>query len=191
MNTQEEQQLIRFLNGLVQTKPPDIDPQAHALIDQAFAKQPHAAYLLTQRSLALSMAVEAAQRRIAQLEEAAPAPASPNQWGRQGLVRPQQARFAGQGLAPAPVQAQAAQSSWSQGLMGSLVGAAAGVMIGQALWQGMHNMFSQPAETPGDSFGSSQQWLDAGSGQQAQSDWGSGLAIDEGALDRGEGDDWI
>ncbi|NCV15000.1 MAG: DUF2076 family protein [Alphaproteobacteria bacterium] len=195
MNTQEEQQLIRFLNGLVQTKPPDIDFQAQALIDQAFAKQPHAAYLLTQRSLALSMAVEAAQRRIAQLEEAASSPVSSNQWGRQaGLERPQQARLAGQGLAAqtqAPVQAQAAQSSWSQGLMGSLLGAAAGVMIGQALWQGMNNMFTQPADTPGDGFGSSHQSLDAGSGQQAQSDWGSGLSVDEGAFDGGEGDDWI
>ena len=47
MNTQETQQLIRFLNGIVQTAPPTIDSQAQALIDQAFAKQPHAAYLLT------------------------------------------------------------------------------------------------------------------------------------------------
>jgi len=83
MNTQETQQLIRFLNGIVQTAPPTIDSQAQALIDQAFAKQPHAAYLLTQRCLALSIAVEAAQRRITQLEGNANGLAGANQWGQQ------------------------------------------------------------------------------------------------------------
>ncbi|NDA70989.1 MAG: DUF2076 family protein, partial [Betaproteobacteria bacterium] len=68
MNPSEEQQLIRFLGGLVNAAPPQVDSQAQRLIEQAFARQPQAAYLLTQRALALSMAVEAAQQKIAQLE---------------------------------------------------------------------------------------------------------------------------
>ena len=41
MNTREEQQLIRFLNGLVQTQVASVDRQALGLIEQAFAQQPH------------------------------------------------------------------------------------------------------------------------------------------------------
>ena len=183
MNTQETQQLIRFLNGIVQTAPPTIDSQAQALIDQAFAKQPHAAYLLTQRCLALSIAVEAAQRRITQLEGNANGLAGANQWGQQpALQKPQPAQFAGQ---------TQPQSSWSQVLMGSLLGAAAGVMIGQALWQGMQHMLSQPADVAGEGAAAGNNWLDSGSTQQAQSDWGTGLSLDDGSFDEGGGDDWI
>ncbi|MBM3339710.1 MAG: DUF2076 domain-containing protein [Betaproteobacteria bacterium] len=192
MNTQETQQLIRFLNGIVQTAPPTIDSQAQALIDQAFAKQPHAAYLLTQRCLALSIAVEAAQRRITQLEGNANGLAGANQWGQQpalnqwgqqpALQKPQPAQFAGQ---------TQPQSSWSQGLMGSLLGAAAGVMIGQTLWQGMQHMLSQPADVAGEGAAAGNTWLDSGSTQQAQSDWGTGLSPDDGSFDEGGGDDWI
>ena len=109
MNTREEQQLTRFLNGLVQTQVASVDRQALGLIEQAFAQQPHAAYLLTQRSLALSIAVAAAQQKISELEAQL---AGTNPWGRQAGPRNPGAAALAQQNQP--------QSSWSQGLMGSL-----------------------------------------------------------------------
>ena len=180
MNTREEQQLIRFLNGLVQTQVASVDRQALGLIEQAFAQQPHAAYLLTQRSLALSIAVEAAQQKISELEAQL---AGTNPWGRQaGLRNPVTAALA---------QQNQPQSSWSQGLMGSLLGAAAGVMIGQALWQGMQHMMSDSGDGIGPGSDLNQQLTDGGAGQQAQSGWTDGLSLDEGAFDGGDGDDWL
>ncbi|MFM7502100.1 MAG: DUF2076 family protein [Betaproteobacteria bacterium] len=180
MNTREEQQLTRFLNGLVQTQVASVDRQALGLIEQAFAQQPHAAYLLTQRSLALSIAVEAAQQKISELEAQL---AGANPWGRQaGLRNPGAAALA---------QQNQPQSSWSQGLMGSLLGAAAGVMIGQALWQGMQHMMSDPGEGIGAGSDLDQQLTDGGVGQQAQSAWADGLSLDEGAFDGGDGNDWL
>ena len=180
MNTREEQQLTRFLNGLVQTQVASVDRQALGLIEQAFAQQPHAAYLLTQRSLALSIAVEAAQQKISELEAQL---AGANPWGRQaGLRNPGAAALA---------QQNQPQSSWSQGLMGSLLGAAAGVMIGQALWQGMQHMMSDSGDGIGPGSDLNQQLTDGGAGQQAQSAWTDGRSLDEGAFDGGDGDDWL
>ena len=75
--------------------------------------------------------------------------------------------------------------------MGSLVGAAAGVMIGQALWQGVEHMMSS-----GDGPGASAAGLTEATSidspiQQAQSDWSSGLSYDQGSIDEGAGDDWF
>lgn len=217
MNPSEEQQLIRFLGGLVNAAPPQVDSQAQRLIEQAFARQPQAAYLLTQRALALSMAVEAAQQKIAQLEAdaASTSPGRPQSsagsaalvssqaWGRQSGPLPKaqppfgaqpavgvQAPFGAQSAVGAQPQAQ---SSWSQGLMGSLVGAAAGVMIGQALWHGVQQMIGSPggAGAEASASGLDGAWSN-NPVQQAQSDWTSSLAPqDEGFVDGGEGDDWF
>ena len=212
MNASEEQQLKRFLSGLVNTPAPIVDQQAMDLIQQAFARQPHAAYLLTQRSLALCLAIEAAQQRISQLEAQSAAstpPNTPQAWPDQQAARaqlgahpwgrhqPSSANLA-QVRAPASPAVYAArgpqaqtQSSWSQGLMGSLVGAAAGVMIGQALWQGVEHLMSS-----GDGPGASAAALTEATSidtpiQQAQSDWSSGLSYDQGSIDEGAGDDWF
>ncbi|NBO12385.1 MAG: DUF2076 family protein [Betaproteobacteria bacterium] len=205
MNPSEEQQLIRFLGGLVNAAPPQVDSQAQRLIEQAFARQPQAAYLLTQRALALSMAVEAAQQKIAQLEAdaASTSPGRPQSsagsaalvssqaWGRQSGPLPKaQPPF---GAQPAVGAQPQAQSSWSQGLMGSLVGAAAGVMIGQALWHGVQQMIGSPggAGAEASASGLDGAWSN-NPVQQAQSDWTSSLAPqDEGFVDGGEGDDWF
>jgi len=203
MNASEEQQLKLFLSNLVNTPAPTVDRQALNLIQEAFARQPHAAYLLTQRSLALALAIEAAQQRIAQLETElasqnqatrpqawrGQAGQSANQWGRQQAM-PTSATHA---AASPQVQAQ---SSWSQGLMGSLLGAAAGVMIGQAIWQGVQHMVSPNNDLGTSGASLSEASLVDGPTQHAQSDWSSGLsydqgAVDEGAIDEGAGDDWF
>ncbi|NCW32800.1 MAG: hypothetical protein EBV92_05935, partial [Betaproteobacteria bacterium] len=112
-------------------------------------------------------------------------------WGRQSGPLPKaQPPF---GAQPAVGAQPQAQSSWSQGLMGSLVGAAAGVMIGQALWHGVQQMIGSPggAGAEASASGLDGAWSN-NPVQQAQSDWTSSLAPqDEGFVDGGEGDDWF
>lgn len=185
MTPLEEAQLQQFLTRLVEASLEHKDPRAEALIVQAFRRQPNAAYLLTQRAMALGVALQAAQQRIRELEESlaqardedgrvstAGQGREASHWGHQGYPpgRLQGSRFAGgaaasagpaasvgsatpAGLASASGAARpAAQSSWTQGLLGSLVGAAAGVVVGQAIWQGMQSLL---AESPTPDLGAS------------------------------------
>jgi len=52
-------------------------------------------------------------------------------------------------------------------------------------------MLSQPADVAGEGAAAGNNWLDSGSTQQAQSDWGTGLSLDDGSFDEGGSDDWI
>ncbi|MFM7254887.1 MAG: DUF2076 family protein [Betaproteobacteria bacterium] len=225
MTPSEEAHLQQFLGRLVEARVDAKDLQAEQMIAQAFRRQPSAAYLLTQRAMALGIALQVAQQRIRELEEtlkaaraASESPASavrsgePGTWGRQGYAQGalQPARFSGAasaGGAPPPRPTggvgtegparAAAQGSWTQGLMGSLVGAAAGVVVGQAIWQGMQSLLADsPSQAAGAGgfdaagFASGEsgftQVADAGSAWDAAgADDGSGF---EG--DFGDGD-WI
>ena len=69
MNPQERALLQEFLQRLIQIRGIEKDPQADALIAQAVAQQPDAAYLLVQRALLLEQALEAAKAEIAQLND--------------------------------------------------------------------------------------------------------------------------
>jgi hypothetical protein len=70
MNTQERSILENFLNQLAQVRGVNKDPEAERLIQQALERQPDALYLLVQRTLLLSQALEQAKARIAELEQA-------------------------------------------------------------------------------------------------------------------------
>lgn len=218
MTPSEEAHLRQFLARLVEARVDQKDLQAEQMIAQAFRQQPHAAYLLTQRAMALGVALQVAQRRIRELEESqkdvqpgamgASAQTGPAgqlgsygarggeaaSWGRQGYssASPQTGQFSGSGPAR-----PATQGSWTQGLMGSLVGAAAGVVVGQAIWQGMQSML---ADSPAQDLAAS--GLDASgfgagaSGFTQVADAGGGwdaAGVDEGLGMEGDfGDgDWI
>jgi uncharacterized protein len=70
MTPQERSLLESFLAQLVQVRSVNKDPEAERLIEQAVEQQPDATYLVVQRSLLLSQALEQAKARIAALEQA-------------------------------------------------------------------------------------------------------------------------
>jgi len=61
LNPQERALLQEFLQRLIQIRGIEKDPHADALIAQAVAQQPDAAYLLVQRALLLEQALDAAK----------------------------------------------------------------------------------------------------------------------------------
>ncbi len=88
MTPQESQALEAFLTQLVQAGAAAKDPQAAAMIQNAVARQPDAAYLLVQRAMLLDHALAAANARIAALESQQAAQGNgnsrfldPNAWG--------------------------------------------------------------------------------------------------------------
>lgn len=68
MNSQERDQLSQLLKQLVEVKLTDKNAEAETLIREAIAKQPDAAYLLTQRTLLQEQALNAAKNQIAELQ---------------------------------------------------------------------------------------------------------------------------
>lgn len=68
MTPQETQALERFLTQLSQARAAAKDPQADAMIAEAVARQPDAAYLLVQRALLLDNALAAAREQNAALQ---------------------------------------------------------------------------------------------------------------------------
>lgn len=90
MTPQEHQTLSTLLSQLTQIRGMPKDPEANAMIGQAVAQQPDAAYLLVQRAMLLEQALEAAKAQIAELQrqvDAAPSSArggsflDGNAWG--------------------------------------------------------------------------------------------------------------
>ena len=68
MNAQERALLEDFLDRLIQTRDIRKVPEADEMIRKAVEQQPDAAYLLVQRALLLTQALEQAKARIATLE---------------------------------------------------------------------------------------------------------------------------
>lgn len=68
MTPQDVQALEAFLNQLIQARVDGRDPQAAAMIAEAAARQPDAAYLLVQRAMLLGRALENAQAQIQSLQ---------------------------------------------------------------------------------------------------------------------------
>jgi len=141
MNTQEREQLTRFLQQLTSAPAIQKDGEADALIREACARQPDAAYLLVQRALLLEHAVQDAQAQIARLQgELEQSRAGnggggfldPNAWGNSAATRP----------APAPAAAPAA-SAWRSGMLGNIATTAAGVVAGGFLFQGIEHLLGQ------------------------------------------------
>jgi hypothetical protein len=161
MNAQERDQLQHFLATLRQQRASAKDPVADALIRDALASQTDATYLLVQRAMALTLALEATQNRLKQLQ-ALTAEAEQALRERQ----PSDASNAVASAAPLRVQAPAAvggahtaqPSLWMRGLVGQVggtaLGVAAGVVAGGALLQGLQALWGDDAPSPANALGS-------------------------------------
>ena len=152
---------MRFLRLLQEAQAGQKDSEAEALIRDAVARQPDAAYLLVQRVMQLEFALEASQseagqlkRELAQTRTGRPASSflgSPNEWGRrpaasagaaQSNFQPAMTRDARPATQPAPAAAAPA-SSWGSGLMGTVASTAAGVVAGSLLAQGIGSLMGR------------------------------------------------
>lgn len=158
MTLQEKELLTRFMQQLVGAQAGQKDPEADALIKEAVARQPDAAYLLVQRAMQLEHLLNASQTEVQRLQAQASQPGAgssggflsdPNAWGRSagpatmqaaGVQRPAAA-------APAALAAPAAASSWGSGLFGNIAATAAGVVAGSFLFQGIQGLMHH-GDTP-------------------------------------------
>ena len=165
MTPQEREHLAAFLQQMTQTQTGQKDAEADALIREAAARQPDAAYLLTQRAMGLDYALQATQAQAAklqtELDQLKSGPRSSfldtsNAWGRP-MPAPAaaqaplaQAAPARAGAQPAPATAAPA-SSWGSGILGSVATTAAGVVAGAFLYQGIQSLMGHhnPAANAG------------------------------------------
>jgi uncharacterized protein len=163
MNPQERSLLENFLAQLVQVRGVKKDLEADRMITQAVEQQPDSTYLLVQRALLLTQALDRAKARIAALEQAEAAPgqgfldASASGWANPSGQSPSgPSSFRGQpstqypGYAPppsaySPYAAPAAYPAPGAGGFSSFLGqaaaTAAGVAGGEFLFQGIENLF--------------------------------------------------
>jgi hypothetical protein len=166
MSPQDSQLLQDFLNQLVQARDLPKDPEAEAMIRQAVAMQPDAAYLLVQRALLQQRALDNAKAEIADLQRQLQGGTQrgefldPNAWGNSAGARQQTPAYGGQ----APQQ-QYPQQQYQQpyqqpsmmnrassffrgggtgggmgGALGNIASTAAGVAVGAFLFQGLGNL---------------------------------------------------
>lgn len=160
MNPQETQVLESFLNQLVQARAGAKDPHAEALIAEALARQPDAAYLLVQRALLLDQALASAKAQIAQMQNQVQAAQgssgsfldSANAWGNSvnaAPARPSMPAGAPIAVSPYAAQPQVAAAVPSRpgffsggfgGALGNIATTAAGVAGGAFLFQGIENL---------------------------------------------------
>ncbi|MEY3217161.1 MAG: hypothetical protein RLZZ280_1538 [Pseudomonadota bacterium] len=169
MNAQERDQLQQFLASLRQQRVQAKDPVADGLIRDALASQADATYLLVQRAMALSLALQATQNRLQQLQASSAAALKASE-----AANPDVSAVPAQVQAPVPgAGATAAPPSlWMRGLVGQVggtaLGVAAGVVAGGAVLQGLQALWGSDAASPdlaqGSAGGLSTAGPDAGDG---------------------------
>jgi len=170
MNAQERDQLQQFLASLRQQRVQAKDPVADGLIRDALASQADATYLLVQRLMALSLALQATQNRLQQLQASSAAALKASE-----AANPDVSAVPAQVQAPVPgAGATAAPPSlWMRGLVGQVggtaLGVAAGVVAGGAVLQGLQALWGSDAASPDLAQGS------AGGLSTAAPDAGDGL----------------
>jgi len=174
MTAQERDQLQQFLAALRQQRSHTKDTLADGLIREALAQQPDAPYWLVQRSMALQLALNAAQARLAQLQAQCDEQAA--RW--QALASDaaptaaQATKPAQEGVQGVPLT-QSQPSPWGRGLLaqvsGTALGVTAGVVAGGLLLQGLQGLLG-PAAAPSDVAQGS-----AGNLSTADPDAGDGL----------------
>ena len=162
MTPQEREHLSAFLQQMTQMQAGQKDPEADALIREAAARQPDAAYLLVQRAMGLDYALQATQAQVtklqAELDQSRSGARSSfletsNAWGRpmpaQGAAQP--------AAAPAPMARAATQAapaaaapggSWGSGILGTVATTAAGVVAGAFLYQGIQSLMGHHNTPP-------------------------------------------
>ena len=171
MNPQEKAQLEQFLQQLNSTQAGAKDSDANALIAESVKQQPDAAYLLVQRAMGLEMALQVAQKQMADMQaqidqtNQANKPSSGflsgiNSWGR---AAPAQAAPANAMAAARPAAGAALPSAWGSGMLGAIATTAIGVVAGSMLYQGIQSMMGQNS-TPdaGNGLGHSNAPVDSG-----------------------------
>lgn len=165
----EKQLLERFLQQLTAARADQKDAEAEALIRQAYARQPDAAYLLVQRAMQLEQAYEATRNELQKLEaELQQARGTkqggflndPYAWGSQTRSPPTapvpgntSGRQPVPGLNAAPgagpsSRGRTAPPPWGgSGMLGTIASTAAGVVAGSFLFQGIQNMMQKDDPT--------------------------------------------
>ncbi len=148
MNTQEREQLTRFLQQLAQAQVGAKDVDAERLIHETCSRQPDSNYLLVQRCLLLDQALATAQSEITRLQQTQQN--TPNNtsflnnsaWGNTPTPAPaQQTQQPSSFSAPPQTPAiQPATPGWGSGMLGTVATTAAGVVAGSFLYQGINNM---------------------------------------------------
>jgi hypothetical protein len=173
MTPQETQALQDLLHQLTQVRGIAKDPEAEALIRGAVARQPDAAYLLTQRAMLLEQALTSAKARIDQLEKELEANRSRSTagagggfldsataWGRSAGASAApaaeappafQSRMPMEQQAPMQGMAPAARPGFFGGgggsFLGSMAATAAGVAGGAFLFQGIGNLLGNHGQS--------------------------------------------
>lgn len=170
MTPQERSLLTDFLRQMTQAQAGQKDAEAEALIRDAAARQPDTNYLLVQRAMSVEFALQAAQAQVtklqAELDQMRPATQGSflndtNAWGRTTPRRATMATPASNAaqaplapLAPGTLSraatpaATAPASSWGgAGILGNVATAAAGVVAGSFLYQGIQGMLGQHKQT--------------------------------------------
>jgi hypothetical protein len=167
MNPQEKAQLEQFLQQLNSTQAGAKDSDADVLITESVKKQPDASYLLVQRAMGLEMALQVAQKQMAEMQAQIDQTSKPsgflsgiNSWGR---AAPPQAAPANAMAAARPAAGAAQPSSWGSGMLGAIATTAVGVVAGSMLYQGIQSMMGHnSAPDAGNGLGHSNTPADSG-----------------------------
>jgi len=138
MTPDERLLLTNFLRDLDQARGGPKDAEAEALIGQALARNPDAAYLLVQHTILSDQALQAAQNRINELESRQPAPSFLGGGARQPQAPTSVPQYA-------PPEPQPASPFSAGGGLGSFLRSAgttaAGVAGGAMLFEGLSGLF--------------------------------------------------
>jgi hypothetical protein len=167
MNPQEKAQLEQFLQQLNSTQAGAKDSDADVLITESVKKQPDASYLLVQRAMGLEMALQVAQKQMAEMQAQIDQTSKPsgflsgiNSWGR---AAPAQGAPANAMAAARPAAGAAQPSSWGSGMLGAIATTAVGVVAGSMLYQGIQSMMGHnSASDTGNGLGHSNTPADSG-----------------------------
>ncbi|OHX36253.1 hypothetical protein BJL95_10770 [Methylomonas sp. LWB] len=148
MNPQERDQLTQFLKPLSEFKLTAKDAEAEALIAQAVARQPDAAYLLVQRAMLQDQALNAAKAQIAELQNQLQN--TPQRGGflqNDPWAQPSGAGIPGAGSYQPPrtaaMPSQASSFGGGSSFLGNIATTAAGVVAGSFLFQGIESLLGQ------------------------------------------------
>ena len=172
MNPQEKAQLEQFLQQLKSTQAGTKDAEASTLIAESIKQQPDAFYLLVQRAMGLEMALQVAQKQMAEMQaqidqaNQANKPSSGflsgiNSWGR-AAPTPAQSTPAN-AMAARPAAGAVQPSAWGSGMLGAIATTAVGVVAGSLLYQGIQSMMGQSsAPDAGNGLGHSNAPADSG-----------------------------
>jgi hypothetical protein len=152
MNTEEHRLLTEFLNQLEQVRGIAKDPEADALIRQAVARQPDAAYLLVQKALLQNQALQGAKAQIDQLQEQISQRQPQARTGNSFLANDPWTRPAPPSVLPAygaPPAAHSGGPSALSGFLGTAAATAAGIAGGAFLVQGIENLLGHHGTSGG------------------------------------------